>query len=156
MIDPTEQILNVRLYKVPLSEYQLRNDLFYHVFVMYETAKYWWTIEKNTEGLTLQRSTSFDAVVNKYRQKPRCNSKYWEKPQLIIEDKGRRTLDTVLDWLWSKDILNKKYSWTNSNCKHFAKEFFDEARIQEIPAKQHRGHSLTACNVLPPSKSFGR
>ena len=49
-----EKIKNVRIYKTPLNKNQWTNALFYHVFVMYETDKYWWSIEKNTEGLTIQ------------------------------------------------------------------------------------------------------
>ena len=53
-IDGSEKIKNVHIYKTPLNKNQWTNALFYHVFVMYETDKYWWSIEKNTEGLTIQ------------------------------------------------------------------------------------------------------
>ena len=124
-IDGSEKITNVCIYKVPLGEWQLTDALLYHVFVMFETEKYCWTIEKNSEGITIQRSEKFKAVVNNYRQEKRCKTEYW-KPELIIQDKGRLTMTEVVNFLHSNDFLNQKYSLASSNCKDFAKAFFDE------------------------------
>jgi len=42
------------------------------------------------------------------------------------QDNGRRTMADLVDYLWRKDELNKKYNLATDNCKHFAKRIFDE------------------------------
>ena len=121
LTETDEHILNVMIYKVPLSDWQLTMGLFYHAYVVYETENWWWSIEQNTEGLTVQRSKTDQAVRDRYRQGLRN-----ESPVLIIEDWGKRTMQDVAGFLYSEDFLNNPYSWTHNNCKHFAKAFFDE------------------------------
>jgi len=58
MIDPSEKIVSVSLVKTPLWETQWTNALAYHVFVYFRTTNYLWSIEKNSQGITIQRSQS--------------------------------------------------------------------------------------------------
>jgi len=163
MIDPSEKILQVRLLKTPLFAIQWSNFLLYHVFVHFATAKYEWSIEKNSQGITIQRSElkvhssviqdryktdwtgliehydeSAGAVINRYRQQPRCGmlmmtgfgplehtSGYW-KPKLIIADGSNKYMKDVVDFLYDSGALNKKYNLANASCKHFAQGFFNE------------------------------
>lgn len=125
LVDPEERILEVFMYKIPLSESQWTNLLFNHQFIIFETDSFWWSIEKNDAGLTVQRSKKKDAVLRRYRQKPRIEGSYWDV-QLIEKDKGRRTMGELIEWLWKKDHLNKKYDWLTSNCKDFAQFVFNE------------------------------
>ena len=125
MIDENEMILNISKYTVPLSEVQLTCAVFYHEYIVLNTSHHHWSIEKNSEGITIQRSEKCKAVVNNYRQEKRCKTEYWE-PELIIQDKGRLTMTEVVNFLHSKDFLNQKYSLASSYCKDFAKAFFDE------------------------------
>ena len=58
---------------------------------------------------------------DKYRQEPRNGL-----PEMGIQDLCMMTMEDVANFLYSKDFLNKPYSWTTTNCNHFAKTFFDE------------------------------
>ena len=125
LIDADEKILNVVLCKTPLNESQTTNALLCHVYVYFETNKFWWSIEKNSEGITIQRAKNLDSVKNRYRQTLRCKTSYWE-PEEIIADEGRGTMKDLVEFLWRKDFLNKTYNGLFSNCKHFAKRVFDK------------------------------
>ena len=56
LVSGHEEILNVRAFKCKLSSEQLTQLIFYHAFVVYETDEWWWSVEKNSEGITIQRS----------------------------------------------------------------------------------------------------
>lgn len=125
LVDPEENIIKASIYKVPLNEGQWTNAILNHQFVVFETECYHWSIEKNDEGLTVQRSKQWNAVLRRYRQKPRITGTYWDV-QLIEKDQGRRTMGELIHWLWQKDHLNKKYNWITNNCQHFATLVFNE------------------------------
>lgn len=125
LVDPEEKIIEVFIYKIPLNESQWTNLLLNHQFIVFETGCFWWSIEKNDEGLTVQRSKHLNAVLRRYRQKPRIEGTYWDV-QPIQKDEGRRTMGEFIEWLWKKDHLNKKYNWLTSNCKDFARNVFNE------------------------------
>ena len=126
LIDPSEKILNVRVYKTPLSEVQLTNAVSFHAYTVFETDQWWWSIEKNTEGLTIQRAKDFDAVGKRYRQTKRPGIDFIQfGMQLIKEDEGRKTMDELVDFLYRKDKLNQKYNWATSNCKNLAADIFN-------------------------------
>jgi len=86
-INTSENIEKIWVYKKPLGEWQFTSNLLYHAYVVLETNQFWWSLEKNAEGLTLQRSKSKDTVVQYYRQKKRTNTDYWV-PEVIMEDKA--------------------------------------------------------------------
>lgn len=47
LVDPTEKILRVEIYRHPLSSVQITSYLFFHAFVVFQTKGFWWSIEKN-------------------------------------------------------------------------------------------------------------
>lgn len=93
----------------------------YHEFVVFETSdSWWWSIEKNPEGLTIQRNRSKDAVVNKYRHVDRFTPITIRKNAV-----GNMKMEDLIDWLYIHDELNTDYDLLTSNCQHFAKRVFD-------------------------------
>ena len=126
MIEASETILKVYLYKTPLTDWQFTNELLHHAYIVFETDQWWWSIEKNTEGLTVQRAKDFDAVGKRYRQTKRPGIDFVQFGlQLIKEDEGRKTMDELVDFLYRKDKLNQKYNWATSNCKNLAADIFN-------------------------------
>ena len=124
-----EAIRNVRIYKSKLTSVQLTMAILYHAYVVFETDQWWWSIEQNTEGITVQRAKNLEAVRDKYRK----GDRKWvaiKWSSLIIEDLGTGTMADVADFLYTKNFLNKPYGWTGNNCKHFAKAFFDEVTFK--------------------------
>ncbi len=72
----------------------------YHAFVVFETEKWWWSIEKNDGGITLQRPA------------PERN----QPVSLVMLARGRGSISDLADFLWSRDHLNKTYDFLFENC----------------------------------------
>jgi hypothetical protein len=83
----------------------------YHVFIVFkstsETADdgiHWWSLEKNTEYIVLQRCRNKENVKEKFKGEER------NKVKLIKEDlKGKGTIQDLFAILWSHQIIEKKY-----------------------------------------------
>ena len=71
VIEPEEKSLKVFVFNNPLSSWQLRKMVWKHTFIVLETNAWWWSLEKNTQGITLQRDLSLEAVRDRYRQQQR-------------------------------------------------------------------------------------
>jgi hypothetical protein len=119
LLDVNENVENIWAYKHALFSWQISETLLYHMLILFETKDWWWSIEKNSEGITIQRSKYKDDVLNKYRGASR--------PALteMKTDTGKRSMKELIEWLYQKDELNKRYNVLNSNCQHFAKAIFD-------------------------------
>ena len=115
LIDVEEVITCVYVYRNPLYYYQLTDFLMYHAFVVFETETWWWSIEKNNENVTIQRSKKLSRVLHQYRRVQRI------RPiKLVMKARGRGSVRDLIDILWRKDLLYKPYNVFDENCKHFA------------------------------------
>ena len=56
LTDVTEQILKVYIYRHQLNNFPILDMYMYHAFVVFETKEWCWSIEKNEENVTIQRS----------------------------------------------------------------------------------------------------
>lgn len=121
LIDTNEEIQQIFVYKCPLYSVQLTMFMLYHAFTVLETNEWWWSIEKNTEGITIQRSKKLDFVRNRYRRTIRNNP-----IKEMKSDKGRMKMEELVNWFYSNAELNKKYRLLNENCQNFAKRIFDQ------------------------------
>ena len=72
-IGKNEVIIGVSYFKHPLSAAQVTAGLFHHAFVVFETEEWWWSIEKNEEGITIQRAKQLTNVRDYYRQERRTS-----------------------------------------------------------------------------------
>ena len=127
LTDAKEPILKVSIYRNPLYDWQPTNIFLYHAFVVFETEKWWWSIEKNDESVTIQRSKEIDFVRDKYRRKDRL-------PVTLargvtgrrLSAKGRGSVADLIHLLWANDHVRSDYDFLTKNCKHFAADVFDE------------------------------
>nr|CAH0113074.1 unnamed protein product [Daphnia galeata] len=71
LVDDSEKITEVRLYSHPLTNLQVTAELWRHDFILFETDKWWWSIEKNDAGVTIQRSKHIEYVRDRYRRAKR-------------------------------------------------------------------------------------
>lgn len=111
-----EYILTTTFYMVPLSKWAL----FDHAFIVFQTSNWFWSIEKHTNGLTIQRSTEEAAVKNKFRQQNRlAGIKLW------AEDESDKKVSELLTWLYRSKELKKPYQSLFSDCESFAKAVFN-------------------------------
>jgi len=122
LVKGDEDIVELRAYRCPLlGSWQLSQVLLNHQFIVFETKAWWWSIEKNPEGITIQRSKKIEYVRDRYRRDKRPTP-----VERMKQDSGRRSMDDLISYLYREDELNKPYSLYNDNCKHFVKRIFDE------------------------------
>ena len=89
------------------------------MFVLFETESWWWSIEENSEGITIQRSKCRNEVERKYRKESRPNL------TLMKVDAGKKSMKDLIKWLYKTNKINDKYNYLSSNCKHFGKCVFN-------------------------------
>jgi hypothetical protein len=56
LISTDEKIEQISVYKTPLSQLLPTAALAYHAYIVFSSGGVWWSIEKQNEGVTLQRS----------------------------------------------------------------------------------------------------
>ena len=143
-------ILNVYLYKVPLSEWLPvpvpEMGIMYHSFVVlesecrdeivkylwYKKCKWWWSLEKHADTITLQRSKYKPAVVESCKKERRLKQIY-QRPMLVISDKAKDNfyLQDLIDYIYQTNELDLKYCVDDNNCQKFAKTIFDKVAAKK-------------------------
>ena len=126
LVDAEEKISIVSAYKVKLSKWQLTQLFLFHMVIILRTEDWWWSIEKNDEGITIQRSKWLTYVKDNYRQKERNPGM-----ELMKEDRADKSVNDLIDWLWKSDELNNKYNLVNRNCQDFGKKVFNFVAASE-------------------------
>ena len=77
LVDVSENIDEVLYYTNPLhrlipSGWEVgKNKGLHHAFIVFKTKNWWWSIEKNAEGLTIQRAKQLESVRDVYRRAKR-------------------------------------------------------------------------------------
>jgi len=121
LVQYDEKINKVNAFWVPLNEYLPNVNILGHLFIVFETDHYFWSIEKQTDGITIQRSTELSAVRDRYRRLPRRKG-----IKTIMHDRGRFTVHKLIEGLYDRKELRRPYHWFKSNCQHFANAVFDQ------------------------------
>ena len=130
LIDTSEEILQIWVYKCPVFKLQLTKLLLNHQFVVFETQSWWWSIEKDDKRILIQKSKYFSTVRDFVNSEPRKN--------FVIQlsyDKGRKTLKDLIHFLYNTDELNIKYDLVQNNCQDFVKRIFDEFAERKLHDK---------------------
>lgn len=124
--DVEEEIQHVFLYSNPLCSWQAMNIQFYHAFVVIQTTNWWWSVEKNMEHITIQRSPNIESVRDFYQGKKRTTGLTpWTWIRKNRTAQGRNTtINELIYYIWMKDCLNKDYHILNANCQKFAQLIF--------------------------------
>ena len=124
-IKPSEVITSIAVYKEPLSKGQLTYAIFNHQYAVFQTNMgYWWSMEKNCKGITIQRSQKSDDVVHYYGRNARATEQQHCLIKRILVDSSNQSLKELIEWLYSTNQLNNTYFWGKANCKHFARTVF--------------------------------
>ncbi|XP_063680062.1 uncharacterized protein LOC134815457 [Bolinopsis microptera] len=93
----------------------------YHAFVIAESIDgMCWAVDKMTDGIYVSCSKSRDSVVFYFNGVKRP-----EPVKRLIMDKSTSSLGDVVGWLERK-LPKNTYNPLESQCQHFAKEFFDK------------------------------
>lgn len=124
-IDDSEKLKEMRLYKVPLVEWQLTQVVFNHQFVVIDSSSWWWSIERDSEKILLQRS-KFPYVVRNY------NEGFLRKFPVVEIKRGdcKGTMKNLIEFLHCKGELKTEYDLVLNNCKIFANNVFDRFVVE--------------------------
>ncbi|KAI9549149.1 hypothetical protein GHT06_005423 [Daphnia sinensis] len=92
---------------------------------------WWWSIEKNMERITIQRSRDIESVRDMYqREKRTTGPSPWTWIRKIKTTQGRNTtINELINYIWRKDVLNKGYHVLSANCQEFAALLFDRINL---------------------------
>ena len=124
-IDGSEILQKMWLYKRPLSEWQLTQLVCNHQFVVIDSSLWYWSIERDSEKLLLQRNKQLPVVKDYEEGCPRS------KPVVEIKHGDcRGTMKGLIEFLHRKKELKNKYDWVFNNCKTFANSVFDEFEVR--------------------------
>ena len=129
LIDVREAIAQIWVYKCPLHEMQLSQVLLNHQFVVFGTSAWWWSIEKNDQQIVIQRSKKWEWVKNHLKREARKTP-----VKEMSGDKGRKCMNDLIEFLYQKNELRKRYDVIEENCQDFAQRIFDE-----FAAKKYHG-----------------
>ena len=127
LIDGTQKIKVVSMYTVPLSSGQQTQAPLYHAFVVLETDGWYWSIEKNCQGITIQRSRKEMYVKDYHRRIKRTTT-----PQRISCSGGKINMEEYLDWMYRKKEVDRGYHVFSENCQHFAMRVYEKISGCEI------------------------
>lgn len=134
-----EEIKRVTAYELPLYWWQISKLLLYHMYIVFETENWWWSIEKDTNGIVIQRSKNEYAVRNLIRQEPRNSGLFGIGLTVMLADQGRMSVHDVLLWIFEADEVNNKYDYLFRNCRHFAKAVFNHVAKYKTIHSAHLG-----------------
>jgi hypothetical protein len=137
LVDVSENIDEVRYYSNPIYPWQVSNNHLHHAFIVFQTKKWWWSIEKNNEGVTIQRSKNQESVCDMYRRVNRTTGiTSSTNITLVNKSSGCTKLNELINYLWRKDYLNQEYGVLSYNCQHFAdlifKRIAESKTLQEL------------------------
>eukprot|EP00117_Sycon_ciliatum_P000075 scpid93582/ scgid6289/ len=119
------------VYATPLNLTGRLLPMVYHALVVFTTGdEYWWSVEKHTHGIVLQRSKSQAYLLGHVGGKARTSD--GKSADMMKQDHAYPgcTIGRVAQLL---DLTNdvKRYNLFQENCKHFAKTFFDKMALSE-------------------------
>ena len=129
LIDTSEYILSIAVYKCPLRDGQLFQLLDCHQFVVLETANWWYSIEKNSEFIYIQRTSKANSI-----EFVRCKIRNQRRNADILRiscANGKGSMGDLITFLCNNGELNKRYDSVSSNCHVFAKTVFDKFNASE-------------------------
>ena len=95
----------------------------FHAFVIVQTEHFCWSIDKNNDGITIQRSKSFQGVSEFYRQKFRTN----QKLILVKGEEGKVTLRQLFHNIYEQNLFSNSFKFLTDHCKQFAYSVFNLA-----------------------------
>ncbi|KZS11475.1 Uncharacterized protein APZ42_024279 [Daphnia magna] len=133
LIDANEKIQNASIYSNPLFKWQPITGWCRHEIAIIETKDWWWSFEKNTKCITIQRSKKLESVRDMYQRKKRTTG-FGPFTKIMKNETtkgGNITINELINYFWRTDILNKDYNVVNANCQDFAAMVFNRIKSFE-------------------------
>ena len=137
--DVSEKIQEVRYYTHPLNTWQMTKYLLHHAFIVLKTENWFWSIEKDEGGITVQRSKYLENVRDKCQKQNRITGITTGISLAKTSPGNDTTVIELFNHMWSEGYMDLNYHFLNDNCQQFAD------RIDEFV---HRKSSLDNVNTL--------
>ena len=123
-----DPIVKIRYFSTPLSKWQVGFADASHSFIVMETRDWYWSMEKVTDAIIVQRSRECDKVLL-YQRGEKRETRWlwgWSRPSLFFERNPSITKTTgdIVYCLWT--AIFEKYNLLTSNCKQFSDKLFEE------------------------------
>ena len=119
-LDPAEEIDEVSYYTHPLNSWQIGKGVMYHAFIVLKTKDWYWSIEKNDAGVTIQRSKEIEYVRGKYYRVKRQESLIIGITEVLRKSVTHLTMKQLIEHIHNDKYVDEEYSILQSNCQKFA------------------------------------
>ena len=119
-ITTSEEIKKIDSYRCSLFGNGEENPLAYHQFLVIKTTNWYWSIEKDSEKILLQRSKTKDCVENFKEGQAR-----YTPVKVMVESEGKGSMIDVIKFICETE-LGKEYNLLDDNCQHFAGRIFNQ------------------------------
>jgi hypothetical protein len=137
LVKTSETIEEVFYYTNPLNGWQLFKGAvkptgldtlwgsMHHAYIVFKTQSWWWSIEKNDAGITIQRSKKIEFVTDMYvrvrRQESYTTGIGCEKKKTATN----KTVKQLLKHIHEKGYVNEMYHALEKNCQEFADKIYE-------------------------------
>jgi hypothetical protein len=119
-VDMNERVNEILLYKCNLMERQLTNVFILHMFVVIDSPNWWWTVEKNTKYIVIQRSKKKGLVCDQLLDPDGSVTRRTKVSNAVSLKLGTGTIGDVVHYLYDTNQLKKKYHINGECCVDFA------------------------------------
>nr|CAH0106793.1 unnamed protein product [Daphnia galeata] len=121
----SEMIDEVSYYTHPLNSWQIGKVVMYHAYIVLKTNDWYWSIEKNDAGVTIQRSKNIEHVRDKYYRIKRKEN--WTSGIAMEKSKSvnNKTVKQFIEHVYEANYVNEEYGVIQKNCQQFANKIYD-------------------------------
>ncbi len=125
-----EDIKQVWIYKHNLFSLVPKWCGAWHEFTVVESKSWYWSFEKDSKGICVQRGKTLKSVKEYYRGKERTGT---VKPEGRPSQQGHKgdTIQYIFIWIYKEEYLKEGYHATKNNCQYFASLLFEAIARQE-------------------------
>jgi hypothetical protein len=121
--ESSEKIKEVRYYTHPLNWWQMSKHFMHHAFIVLVTDSWFWSIEKDEGGITIQRSKRLEDVRDQCRKHGRMTG-LTTGIALAHQGPSNATVIELLSYMWTQNCMNLDYHFLGNNCQNFANLIF--------------------------------
>ncbi|XP_046457668.1 uncharacterized protein LOC124204621 [Daphnia pulex] len=124
LADVTEKIKEVRYYTHPLNTWQTSSR---YAFIVLETDSWWWSVDKDDRGVTIQRSKCVENVRDFCRRQSRSAAGAGSGIEMAKKPSGNISVIELLNRFWMRDRANLEihFQTNNNGYQHFADILYD-------------------------------
>eukprot|EP01068_Selenidium_serpulae_P012616 Selendium_serpulae@DN5853_c4_g2_i1.p1 len=136
-----QKIEFVEVWDAPLYGWQLTMVFMNHQYVIFSTYSWWWSMEKTTSGIIIQRGKEKKFLQRYQGQERRATTGLLGRNSMQSSAVGRGTFSELVTK--APQELGRSYCLFDDNCKDFAVRIFDLASVG-----YHTKNSFSAKDVV--------